>query len=175
MASSYLEVGSAGLTTLKEDLLKLSQSLHEVYELMNADMRNVGEAWRDGKYEEFVSGYRPQIMKCEEISRRYKEWCKRVLEPAIEECVEIETANVGGDGGRSVGGSGAGDTTNGTGVPQPGTSKIDSFRQGIKKGNELNNAATTPGPQGSGFSIPQNERLHLSPTEKLALLNGKQR
>ena len=76
MASSYLEVGSAGLTTLKEDLTKLANSLHEIYDLMNADMRQVGEAWRDGKYEEFVSGYRPQINKCEEISQRYSEWCK---------------------------------------------------------------------------------------------------
>ena len=43
MASSYLEVGSAGLTTLKEDLTKLAKSLHEVFELMNADMRQVGD------------------------------------------------------------------------------------------------------------------------------------
>ena len=71
MASSYLEVGSQGLTDLKNDLTNLSKALHELYELMNADMRNLGQAWRDGKYEEFVDGYRPQINKCEEISQRY--------------------------------------------------------------------------------------------------------
>lgn len=98
MASSYLEVGSAALTELKTDLLNLSASLHEIYDLMNADMTQVGEAWRDGKYEEFISGYKPQINKCEEISQRYTEWCHRVLEPAIEEAIEIETTDVGGDG-----------------------------------------------------------------------------
>lgn len=104
MASSYLEVGSAALTELQTDLIKLSASLHEIYDLMNADMTQVGEAWRDGKYEEFISGYKPQINKCEEISQRYTEWCHRVLEPAIEEAIEIETTDVGGDGGNVVSG-----------------------------------------------------------------------
>ena len=71
MASSYLEVGSQGLTELKDSLMNLSETLHELFELMNTDMRQVGEEWRDGKYEEFVSGYKPQINKCEEISKRY--------------------------------------------------------------------------------------------------------
>lgn len=177
MASSYLEVGSAGLTTLKEDLTKLAKSLHEVFELMNADMRQVGEAWRDGKYEEFVSGYRPQINKCEDIAKRYAEWCKRVLNPAIDECVEIETTDVGSDGGTSGGAvplAGGVITSESNSSPQT-PSKVDIFREGIKKVKEkAEAAATTPGPQGSGFSTPQNERPLHSPLE-LNILNGKQR
>ena len=178
MASSYLEVGSAGLITLKEDLIKLSQSLHEVYELMNADMRQVGEAWRDGKYEEFVSGYRPQINRCEEIAQRYEEWCHRVLEPAIDECIEIETTDVGGDGGGSTGGAsaaGGGQTAGSADAAPQKPSKLDAFRRGIQKAKELNNLATAPRPQGSGFATPQNERPHLSPQLMQVLLNGKQR
>lgn len=173
MASSYLEVGSAGLTTLKEDLTKLANSLHEIYDLMNADMRQVGEAWRDGKYEEFVSGYRPQIIKCEEISQRYSEWCKRVLEPAIEECIDIETTDVGGDGSASGSGGLSAGTTSGAGggAPKP-SSKAAKFNMGIKKVEELNNAATTPGPQGSGFATPQNERP-FTPQEIANLFNGR--
>ena len=107
MASDYLEVGSQGLTELKGNLTNLSKALHELYELMNTDMRQVGEAWRDGKYQEFVDGYRPQINKCEEISQRYAEWCKKVLEPAIEECIEIEKTDVVGDMSvKNVGNSG---------------------------------------------------------------------
>lgn len=175
MASSYLEVGSEGLINLKEDLTKLAQSLHEVFELMNADMRQVGEAWRDGKYEEFVSGYRPQINKCEEISERYTEWCKRVLDPAIEECKDIETTVLGGDGGGAyssntskVGSS----TVHSESAPKK--DKFAAFRRGIEKVKELNNAATTPAPQGSGFSTPQNERP-FTPQQIANLLNGKQR
>lgn len=172
MASSYLEVGSEGLKNLKTDLTKLANSLHEVFELMNADMRQVGEAWRDGKYEEFVSGYRPQINKCEEISERYTEWCKRVLDPAIEECIDIEDSDVGGDGGGTSAGGGA---SSGPSESAPKKDKFASFRRGIEKVKELNNAATTPGPQGSGFSTPQNERPHLSPLQQAMLLNGRQR
>lgn len=176
MASSYLEVGSAGLTTLKEDLTKLANSLHEIYDLMNADMRQVGEAWRDGKYEEFVSGYRPQINKCEEISQRYSEWCKRVLEPAIEECIDIETTDVGGDGSASgpSGLSAGAPSDAGGAAPKP--SKAERFNMGKKKVEELNNAATTPGPQGSGFSTPQNERPYTpTPQQINDIFNGKRR
>lgn len=170
MASSYLEVGSEGLKNLKDDLTKLSQSLHEVFELMNADMRQVGEAWRDGKYEEFVSGYRPQINKCEEISERYTEWCKRVLDPAIEECEDIETTDVGGDGG----GTSTGGSSSGPSESAPKKDKFAAFRRGMEKVKELSNAASTPGPQGSGFSTPQNERP-FTPQQVNDLFNGKRR
>lgn len=175
MASSYLKVGSKGLITLKDDLIKLSQTLHELYELMNADMRNLSQEWRDGKYEEFVSGYRPQINKCEEISQRYEDWCKRVLQPAIEKCIAIETTDVGGDGGATTT---AGITSTGgqESVPHK-RSKVDAFNLGIKKVKEkmASKATSTTGPQGSGFSTPQNERPYLSPLQIEMLLNGKQR
>ena len=170
MASSYLEVGSKGLKNLKDDLTKLAQSLHEVFELMNADMRQVGEAWRDGKYEEFVSGYRSQINKCEEISARYTEWCKRVLDPAIEECEDIETTDVGGDGG----GSYTGGASSGPRESAPKKDKCAAFRRGIEKVKDLNKAATSPKPQGGGFDTPQNERPY-TPQQRNSLFNGKQR
>ena len=94
--------GSAALTELKNDLTHLSQTLHEIYDLMNADMTQVGEAWQDGKYQEFVEGYRPQINKCEEIAQRYSEWCAKVLTPTIDNVIAVEKTDVGG-GGSSVG------------------------------------------------------------------------
>lgn len=104
MASDYSKVSSKALIELKADLTHLSESLHEIYDLMNADMSQVGEYWEDPKYAEFVSGYQPQIAKCEEISERYSEWCKRVLDLTIEKVIAIETTDVGGDGGSSGGG-----------------------------------------------------------------------
>ena len=106
MASSIARVGSVALTELKTDLTSLSKTLHQIYDLMNADMRQVNAAWQDGKYEEFVQGYKPQIDKCEEISVRYGEWCTRVLEPTIDNVIAVEMTDVGGGGGGgSVGGS----------------------------------------------------------------------
>lgn len=115
MATSGAVTGSAALTELKKDLTQLSATLHEIFELMNMDMRDIGDAWQDGKYQEFVDGYRPQINKCEEISERYKEWCLRVLDPTIENVIAVEKTDVGGDGSGSVGGTFGGGSAAGIG------------------------------------------------------------
>lgn len=104
MASTNAITSSAALVELKTDLMRLSKTLHVIYDLMNADMSQVGQIWQDGKYEEFVQGYRPQINKCEETSVRYTEWCQRVLDPTIENVVAVEMTDVGGGGVSSVGG-----------------------------------------------------------------------
>ena len=98
---------SAALIDLENDLTQLSKALHVIYDLMNADMRQVGEAWQDSKYQEFVQGYQPKIQKCEEIANRYTEWCAKVLEPTIQNVVAVETTAVSGGAasGRSVGGA----------------------------------------------------------------------
>lgn len=184
MASSYLEVGSQGLTELKNDLTNLSKALHELFELMNADMRQVGEAWRDGKYEEFVSGYRPQIAKCEEISERYAEWCKKVLEPAIEECIAIETTDVGGDSGNSTSGGVAAASGGGSSGTNGANDKFAGFNMGGNKAEKFHQASddikngkynNIPKPSDSGFDPRENERPRLSPAEIAQLLNGRQR
>lgn len=108
MDSTIARVSSAALIELKNDLTQLSKALHVIYDLMNTDMRQVGEAWRDGKYQEFVQGYQPQIQKCEEIANRYAQWCSDVLQPTIENVIAVETTYVGGN---SVGSESVGDGT----------------------------------------------------------------
>ncbi|MBO7540936.1 MAG: hypothetical protein J6T33_04680 [Bacteroidales bacterium] len=170
MASSYLEVGSQGLTDLKNDLTNLSKALHELYELMNADMRNLGQAWRDGKYEEFVDGYRPQINKCEEISLRYTEWCGKVLDPAIEKCIRIEKHDVSADGGGGVSSSSGGGGSTGGDRPLTSAEKVAKMWEAKNRVQKKINDRT-PGPQGSGFDTPQNER----PWNLFEVLYGKNR
>ena len=97
MDSTIARVGSAALIDLQNDLTLLSKSLLKIYELMDADMRKVNVAWQDGKYQEFVQGYKPQIEKCEKIANRYIAWCSKVLEPTIQNAVAAENVNVSGD------------------------------------------------------------------------------
>lgn len=193
MATDYSKVSSEALIELKTDLTHLSESLHEIYDIMNADMTQVGEYWEDPKYAEFVSGYKPQIEKCEEISKRYSEWCKKVLDPTIEKVIAIETTDVGGDGGSPTGSAGTVDSSGSTsGITDSKGNSIGSkfnlggkknlgsaeknerFQKGSERVQELINKRNTPGPQGSGFSTPQNERPRLSPQQLAQLLNGKQ-
>ena len=95
---------SPALTELKKDLIRLSTTLHDIYDLMHSDMSQVGQVWQDGKYQEFVEGFKPQIDKCEEISKRYKEWCVRVLDPTIENVIAVERTDVVGGGANPMGG-----------------------------------------------------------------------
>lgn len=99
MDSTIARVGSVALTELKAELTNLSNTLHQIYDLMQADLRQVNVAWQDGKYQEFVDNYQPQIQKCDEIANRYTEWCVKVLDPTIENVIAVETTDVGnGDG-----------------------------------------------------------------------------
>lgn len=138
MAANNAEVSSEALTGLQTDLTQLSNSLHEIFDLMNADMSQVGEAWRDGKYEEFVNGYRPQINKCEEISVRYHDWCTRILSPAIERVVEVEQSNVGGDGsGASVSSGSAAAGAGAAGAAGVATGAGVGEKQGFNMGEAI--------------------------------------
>lgn len=133
MGTSIAKVSSAALTELQSDLTRLSSTLHKIYELMNADMRQVNVAWQDAKYQEFVQNYQPQIQKCEDIASRYSEWCTRVLDPTIENVTAVETTDVGGD---SVGGVGSSNVANSAvagGVAAGGAGIISGFNMGDEK------------------------------------------
>ena len=176
MASDYTKVKSSALIELKTDLKHLSETLHGLYELMNADMSQVNEFWKDPKYEEFVSGYKPQIQKCEDISARYDEWCKRILDPMIEKVIKIETTDVTGDGPGGGGGvimdpPGPVDKPNRPLSAAEKAARFNKASENLKK----KNAEFPPRPQGSGFDTPQNERPRLSPLQMKIQRDGKER
>ncbi len=136
---------SAALNELKTNLTSLSKSLHMIYDLMNADMSQIGQEWQDRKYEEFVEGYRPQINKCEEISIRYNEWCQRVLAPTIDNVIAVETTNVGSGNGHVSGGSAAGSAVSATtSAAAAATGKGNMFNMsgGMKQTPQSDNQST---------------------------------
>jgi len=126
------EVSSEALAELKTGLSQLSESLLELYDLMTADMTQVGEYWRDPKYEEFQSGYSKQIKECERISQRYTEWCGKVLDPAIERVIAIERTDVGGDGGSISTNGGVGDNSGISAVSSNPRNRFENFNFGSK-------------------------------------------
>ena len=128
MDSTIARVGSAALVDLQNDLTLLSKSLLRIHELMDADMHKVNVAWQDGKYQEFVQGYKPQIDKCEIIANRYAVWCSKVLDPTIQNAVAAENVNVGGDAVDSVGGGASVDP--GTSTASISSEKFSGFNLG---------------------------------------------
>jgi uncharacterized protein YukE len=125
------QTSSAALIELKNDLTQLSKALHVIYDLMNADMRQLGDTWQDGKYQEFVQGYQPQIQKCEEIANRYADGCARVLEPTIQNVVVVEKADVSGAsigaGGSVGGGNAVGNTSSGVSSSATADERFSGF------------------------------------------------
>ncbi len=161
--------GSVALTELKSDLTQLSTTLHEVFDLMNADMSKVGDAWQDGKYQEFVDGYRPQIQKCEDISVRYSEWCKRVLDPTIDNVIAVERTDVGSGSG-SIGGVGAaGAVSSGSAAVSTSSGKAGGFNMGGAK-TSTSNASLNHSPQLESW---MNEKLKPSPDPRSKSLTDK--
>ena len=150
--SNNAVTSSAALIELKSDLTRLSKTLHVIYDLMNSDMSQVGQAWQDGKYQEFVEGYKPQINKCEEISERYTEWCVRVLDPTIENVLAVEKTDVsGGTGGGSVGGGGivGGDSSTSMGGGTGASRKFNDFNFGGNKASVGEKTISGVGDNGS--------------------------
>lgn len=192
MASSNIITSSNCLTNLKSELQKLSEALHELSDLMDLDSSQLGNTWRDGKYEEFIAGYKPQIAKCEEISQRYLTWCKQVLDPAIEEAIDIETTDVGGDGASgsvSTGSVSSDSTSEGAAAPtsnkfgfNTGKKKSESFKDATHKVQEMGEDARKKEAAAiawakksgdSGSDIPGTDRTTRPAVNMNFLLNGR--
>lgn len=192
MTSNGLVTSPEVLMELKEDLLNLSKSLHEIYSLMNADMSNLGEIWRDGKYEEFISGYKPQINKCEEIAEKYEDWCTRILDPAIEQAINIVGHNLNPDGGSASGGGVSSGSGEGGAVNAGGSkplSKRDKLliatgrvQQMIKDNEKMAMNLAIKNKLDPGMDPNERQRVYNPPLREKnpsallnALLNGKER
>lgn len=141
--NSGAKVSSAELITLQSDLVNLSNQLHELYELMNSDVSSLAEYWRDQKFDEFLSGYKPKMDEMEDISIRYNEWATKDLQVTIDNVIATEGVDVSGD---SVGSVGSGFSSSEGGAPSntlagnmfgSKKSKVEKFRettQNIKDG-----------------------------------------
>lgn len=156
MSSTIAKVGSTALIELKNDLTQLSKTLLVIYDLMNADMRQIGEAWQDRQYQQFVQGYQPQIQKCEEIANRYAEWCAKVLEPAIQNVVAVEMTDVsngavdGSVGGMVIGGAVvAGTVVGGAGIAKGFNMEANNVSRPSTKAVPISNGC---GSESSGLS-----------------------
>ena len=147
--NSGAKVSSAELITLQSDLVNLSNQLHELYELMNSDVSSLAEYWRDQKFDEFLSGYKPKMDEMENISVRYNEWATKDLQVTIDNVIATEGVDVSGDSAGSSGSSSSSGGGGNTSDPLAGNmfgkkSKAERFREvsrEIKDGMEKEKAA----------------------------------
>lgn len=139
MASDNAHVSSDALHELNGNLTSLSETLQDIAEMMNTDMYQVGEEWRDQQYDDFMEGFKPHIKECEDISKRYSEWCTKVLSHTIEKVEAIESVNMN---------SGAGSPQSSSATPDGTTSGSTDNANGVTgSGNEF-------GPDGGDDRAP---------------------
>jgi hypothetical protein len=84
------KTSSVALINLRDELKNLAKTLLEINDSMDSEVTQLGQSWRDGKYEEFVENYKPRIDKCREISENYLKWCSEHLDPTIEKIEALE-------------------------------------------------------------------------------------
>ncbi len=106
MSDESVRTGSAIVAELQKSLNAVSASIKEISDLMSTDMRQVGEAWQDGKYQEYVDAFTPQIQKCEEIAEDCEKWSATVLGRVFESAEDYEHTKIASAGG-AVSGAGA--------------------------------------------------------------------
>ena len=88
-------VTSQDLEVLRDEIIALSKNQGEIYELISDGMKRVGEEWKDEKYVEFETEFRPRMEEILEISERYHEWATKILQPKIDVLKEAEGVVVG--------------------------------------------------------------------------------
>lgn len=153
-------VSSTALIDLQNNLKNLSSKLHELYEVMNTDMHQLGAEWRDGKYEEFIAGYRPQIIKCEDASQNYKEWCTTVLQDLIDKVKGMENSNVGTDDNCGVRGNAVAPEVSSAPISKAGMfiAGANKLKKDLEKRKIIKKATDDAG----GFETPENYRHMLA-------------
>lgn len=173
--SNNAQVSSAALTELKTDLASLSKSLHEVYDLMTADLSQIGETWRDSKYDDFRKAYGRQIQECENIADNYDAWCKTVLEPAIDSVAKIENTSMTTESGGGATGSGSGGSDDRKVVSRPNSSTNSSEagtqRPRPSQSENTNVGSRRPSPRGNTSQPAQRP----SPIQRPSKFGGRAR
>lgn len=92
---SRAKVSSASLERLQLNLIQLSDSLQECYEILSSDLTALHEDWDDEKFEEFEEEFRSRKEQIREISEKYREWANSYLPPRIELIKESEGRGMG--------------------------------------------------------------------------------
>ncbi len=84
VGESEVRVTAEDLEVLKDEIIALSKDMGEIYEVISGGMKLLSEDWKDEKYVEFETEFRPRMEEILEISKRYHEWATKILPPKIE-------------------------------------------------------------------------------------------
>ena len=88
--SSEQYVQREALETLQQELNTMSDSLKDLYDMVETAKNTLHEHWKDVKYEEFDQVFTAHQKTMEELSLKYKEWASKYIQERIDVLIEIE-------------------------------------------------------------------------------------
>lgn len=83
------------LEKLQSELKILSETLMDGYELLGAQLSELGEDWQDAKFDEFEEEFKSSKEKIREISERYLWFADKYLPPRIDQLKDILGTGMG--------------------------------------------------------------------------------
>jgi gas vesicle protein len=90
MENTLTQVSSEQLVILQAELKQLSKNLMETYNTVSQGLKNLGEDWKDDKYDEFEQEFKSSKEEIREIAEKYEEWANTYLPLRIELVQEAE-------------------------------------------------------------------------------------
>ncbi len=84
MGDQIAHVGLQELEDLKAELIKISENLGELRQLLDTRLETTHSDWKDGMFDDFEEVFQPHIKMVQELSNKYEEWAKDYIQKRIE-------------------------------------------------------------------------------------------
>ncbi|MBR1725725.1 MAG: hypothetical protein IJ724_03590 [Muribaculaceae bacterium] len=84
MGEQIAHVGLQELKDLKAELIKISENLGELRQLLDTRLETTHSDWQDGMFDDFEEVFQPHIKMVQELSNKYEEWAKDYIQKRIE-------------------------------------------------------------------------------------------
>ena len=84
MGEQIAHVGLQELKDLKAELIKFSENLGELRQLLDTRLETTHSDWQDGMFDDFEEVFQPHIKMVQELSNKYEEWAKDYIQKRIE-------------------------------------------------------------------------------------------
>ena len=83
-----LHSGIQELQTLQAELIKISEALRELRQLLDSRLETTHSDWRDGMIDDFEEVFQPSIKMVQELSDKYEDWAKDYIQKRIDHLKE---------------------------------------------------------------------------------------
>ena len=79
-----LHAGIEELEKLQAELIKVSEDLADLRQLLDSRLETTHSDWKDGMFDDFEEVFQPSIKMVQELSDKYDEWAKDYLQKRID-------------------------------------------------------------------------------------------